>query len=155
MSQWRNLSRSDCKTSLEHSKPHWIDTRLKYSNHQYQPSAQTLRPPVFTTGYSSNGYDMNRTSSHSSSDSGYGTRTPSVASPKPQPSYPTQSYLVQNSPFQTYSTQGYSGQSYFSNRQLSQQSPTYPYSDGRSPSIELVETAPVSSSRHKKERRIR
>ena len=153
MWQRRNLPQSDCKKSLEHCRLNWTDTRLKYSNYQYP--AQTLRPPTFNAGYSSNGYNMNRTSSHSSSDSGYGTRTPSVASPTPQPSYPTQSYPVQNIPFQSYSTQGYSTQSYSSNRQLSQQSPTYPYSDARSPPIEFIETAPVSSSKHKKERRIR
>ena len=131
--------------NIANLKPHWIDTRLKYSNYPYPSSAQTLRPPTVNTGYPSSGYYMNRTSSHGSSDSGYGTRTPSVASPTPQPSYPTQSYPVQN-----YSTQGY-----FSNGQLSQQSSTYSYSDARSPGIEVVQTAPVSSSRHKRERRIR
>ncbi|KAM0795279.1 hypothetical protein BDR22DRAFT_618707 [Usnea florida] len=125
-----------------------------YSNYQYPPSTQTLRPPTVNTGYPSNGYNMNRTSSHGSSDSGYGTRTPSVASPTPQPSYSNQSYLVQNSPLQSYSTLGYPSQSYFSNGQPSQQTPTSPYSDARSPSIEIVRTAPVSSSKHKKERRI-
>ena len=155
MWQWRNLSQSDCKTSLEHSRPCWIDTRFKYSNYQYPPSTQTLRPPIVNTGYPSNGYIMNRTSSHGSSDSGYGTRTPSVASPVPQSGYPTQSYPVQNSPYQNYSPRGSSNQSYFPDLQLSQQSPTYPYSDARSPSIEVVHSAPVSSSKHKKERKNR
>ena len=150
MWQPRNLPQLHCKTYLEYSKPHWIDTRVKYSNYPYTPSGQTLMPPTVNTGYPSNCYYMNRTSSHGSSDSGYGTRTPSVASPTPQPSYPTQSYPVQNNSFQNYSTQ-----SYFPSRQLSPQSPTYTYSDARSPSIEVVQTAPVSSSKHKKERRIR
>ena len=149
MWQQRNPLQPECKTRLEYGKPHRIDTIVKYSDYSY---TQTLRPPTVNL---SNGQYMNRTSSHSSSDSGYGTRTPSVASPAPQPSYPTQSYPVQNSPFQNYSTQGYSNQSYFPNGQLSHQSPTYPYSDARSPNIEVVQTAPVSSSKHKKERRIR
>ena len=86
------------------------------------------------------------TSSHGSSDSGYGTMTPSVASPTPQPSYSTQSYPVQKSSFQNYSTQ-----SCFP----SQQSPTYTYNAPRNPSIEVVQTAPVSSSKHAKKRRLR
>ena len=146
MWQRRNVPQPTCKTYLDYSTPHWIDTRLKYNNYPYTPSAQSLRPPTVNAGYSSNGYYMNRTSSHSSSDSGYGTRTPSVASPTPQPSYPTQSYPIQNSSFQNYSSQ-----SYFP----SQQSPTYAYNAPRNPSIEVVQTAPVSSSKHKKERRIR
>ena len=153
--QRRALPQSHCKTYPDYSKFHWVNTKLKYSNYQYPPSAQTLRPPTVNTGYPSNGYTMNRTSSPGSSDSGYGTRTLPKDSPIPQPSYPTQSYPVQNSPFQNYSTQGYSPQSYFSNRQPSQQSPTYPYSNARSPSSEFIEAAPISSSKHKKERRIR
>ena len=152
MWQPRNLPRSNCKTRLECGKPHCIDTTVKYSDYSYN---QTLRPPTFNTGYRSNGHNMDRTSSHGSSDSGYGTRTPSVASPAPQPSYPTQIYPVQNSPYQNYSTPGYSSQSYFPNRQLSQQNPTYTYSDAQSPSIEVIKTAPISSSRHKKEHKIR
>ena len=151
MWQPRALPQLPCKTCLEYSKPHWIDTRVKYSNYPYTPSAQTLRPPTFNTGYPSYSHDIDRESSHGSSDSGYGTRTPSVASASPKPSYPTQSYPVQNSPFQNYSTQ-----SYFPNRQLSQEGPTYFYSDARcSSSIETFHGAPLSASEHREERRVR
>ena len=131
---------------IEYSKPHWIDTRFKYNDYPYPPSAQTLRPPTVNSGYPSNDYYMDRTSSHSSSDQGYCTRTPSVASPTPQPSYPTQSSPVEKSSFQNYSTQ-----SYFP----SQQSPTYTYNAPRNPGIEVVQTAPVSTSKHEKKRRLR
>ncbi|KAF6218536.1 hypothetical protein HO133_005885 [Letharia lupina] len=44
--------------------------------------------------------------------------------------------------------------SHVPSRQLSQQSPSYSYDNQRSPDIEVVHAAPVSSSRHKKERRL-
>lgn len=87
---------------------------------------------------------MNRTSSYGSSDSGYATRTPSVASPVSQQSYPTQSYPPQRYPVQSYGA----------GRQLGPQNASYSDGHQRSPDIEVVHGAPVSSSKHKKERRL-
>lgn len=117
------------------------------SGYQYPHGNQNLRPPPLNTSYSC--YSMNRTSSHGSSDSGYGTKTPSVASPRTQQSYPDQSY-----PDQSYPVQSYPVTSHVPSRQLSQQSTSYSYDNQRSPDIEVVHAAPVSSSRHKKERRL-
>lgn len=118
------------------------------SGYKYTHEYQTLRPPQLNTGSSSNGYSMDRTSSHGSNDSGYFTRAPSVASPTLQQSYPMQSY-----PAQSYPIQSYPAQSYVPTGQLSQQSTDYSYGNQRSPNVEVVRAPPVSSSRHKKERR--
>lgn len=115
------------------------------SGNQYTYGYQTLRPPPINTGYLHNAQPMNRTSSYGSSDSGYATRTPSVASPVSQQSYSTPSYPLRD----------YSVQSYGAGRQLGQQNASYSDGNQRSPDIEVVHAAPVSSSRHKKERRLR
>ena len=74
-----------------------------------------------------------------------GTRTPSVASPVPQQSHTTHSYLVQ----------GHSIQSYGPIYSLDQQGIHYYNDDQRHPGIEVIQTAPISSSKHKKKRRLR
>lgn len=122
---------------------------LKLSEY-FTQGYKTLRPPPLNTGHSGNAYSMNRTSSHGSSDSGYATRTPSVASPTQHQSYPVQSY-----PVSSYSVQSYPAQNYTHSRQPSQQSSSYSYSNQLSPEIEVVRAAPISSSKHKKERRLR
>lgn len=107
-----------------------------YANgYQYTQGYQTLRPPPLNTGHTPNSYSIERTSSHGSSDSGYATRAPSVASPASYQSYPVQGN--------------------YQSRQPSQQSSSYSYSNHVRPEIEVIRAAPVSSSRHKKERRLR
>ncbi|KAL9136042.1 MAG: hypothetical protein Q9175_002751 [Cornicularia normoerica] len=135
------------------------EPQQQYAN--YTHGYSNLRPPPLNTAYLSSGLSMNRTSSHGSSDSGYATRTPSVASPISQQNYPAQSYPVQSYavqsyyPAQSYSVQSYPVQSCGSSRQLSQPSADDSYRNQRNPGIEIVHTPPVSSSKHKKERRPR
>lgn len=104
---------------------------------------QVLRPPPLNAGYHSRDNSMKRSSSHGTNDSGYATRVPSVASPQPQQSYPVQSYPVQSYPVQSYPVH-----SYVPSGQLGPQK-------ADRPDIEVVHTAPVSSSRYMKERRLR
>ena len=157
MCQWRGQPHSHCKAYIQYSQPRRTKNIFKlpsgppsyqpqqHYGDQYKLGYPTLRPPPLNTGYPSSGHSMNRTSSHGSSDSGYATGAPSVASPIPQQSYPIQGYPVQSYPVQ----------SYVPNRQLSQQSGNYSYGIQRSPNIEVFHAAPVSSSKHKKERRLR
>ena len=80
---------------------------------------------------------MKRTSSNGSTDSGYATRAPSVASSTLHQSYPIQSH------------------DYAPSRHPSQQSSSYSYSNQVSPEIEVIRAAPEYSSKQKKMRRLR
>ena len=113
------------------------------SGYQYPHGNQNLRPPPLNAGYHFRDNSMKRSSCHGTSDSGYTTRVPSVASPQPQQSYPVQSYPVQSYPVQSYPVH-----SYVPSRQLGPQK-------ADRPGIEVVHTAHVSSSKYVKERKLR
>lgn len=98
-------------------------------------------PPIDT------GYAMARTSSYGSSDFSYAARDLFLLNPPPQQSNPSQNYQVLGYPVQSYAPSGL--------RLFNQQSTSYPYNNQQSPDIEIVRTAPISSSRHKKKRRPR
>ena len=83
---------------------------------------------------------MDHTHSHGPSDSGLGTRAPSVASRTLQSGCANQDYPVQ---------------SYISGCQLSQQDATYSYGNQRSSDSGFAHAAYVSSSKHKRGRRLR
>ncbi len=117
------------RTTIENKAPIQQSQQQYTSGYQYTYGYQSLRPPTLNTGFPSSSHSMNIT--NTSSDSGYTTENPSVASPIQQQSYPVQSYPVQ------------------------QQSANYSYGNQRSPGIEVVRAAPVSSSKNKKERRLR
>ena len=111
---------------------------------------QSLRPPHIASGspYPYSRIPKNRADTvgtEGSNDSGYATRSKSVASSVSQESYPAPSYQVQ----------GYPAQSFGAGRQPAQQSASYFDGIQRSPDTELVHGARVSSTKHKKERRLR
>ena len=105
-----------------------VDTNTQNGN-------QTLRPPRIHTSFPYSGHDMNRTASYGSSDSGYGTRTPSIATSISQQGYPTQRYSF--------------------SRPLDQQSISSYDSDRRSHDIDQIQTPPLYAASTLKNRRAR